>query len=104
MLSSEEKLSRLRSLYDLSRESEEFEDGVSFQEDMEAVVVGDWAILAYDEMDDLALSFHVESHPIAVAKLTRFLVEHDVPFVLYEAFRVNDQDEIVFESDFPAQE
>ena len=103
MLSSEEKLSRLRSLYDLSRESEEFEDGVSFQEDMEAVVVGDWAILAYDEMDDLALSFHVESHPIAVAKLTRFLVEHDVPFVLYEAFRVNDQDEIVFESDFPAQ-
>ena len=104
MLSSEEKLSRLRSLYDLSRESEEFEDGVSFQEDMEAVVVGDWAILAYDEMDDLALSFHVEAHPIAVAKLTRFLVEHDVPFVLYEAFRVNDQDEIVFESDLPAQE
>ncbi|MEK6667087.1 MAG: hypothetical protein AABZ20_11770 [candidate division NC10 bacterium] len=104
MLSSEEKLSRLRSLYDLSRESEEFEDGVSFQEDMEALVVGNWAILAYDEMDDLALSFHVESHPIAVAKLTRFLVEHDVPFVLYEAFRVNDQDEIVFESDLPAQE
>lgn len=104
MLSSEEKLTRLRSLYDLSRESEEFEDGVSFQEDMEALVVGDWAILAYDEMDDLALSFHVESHPIAVAKLTRFLVEHDVPFVLYEAFRVNDQDEIVFESDLPAQE
>jgi len=104
MLSSEEKLSRLRSLYDLSRESEEFEDGVSFQEDMEALVVGDWAILAYDEMDDLALSFHVEAHPIAVAKLTRFLVEHDVPFVLYEAFRVNDQDEIVFESDLPAQE
>jgi len=104
MLSSEEKLGRLRALYDVSRESEEFEDGVSFQEDMEALVVGDWAILAYDEMDDLALSFHVESHPIAVAKLTRFLVEHDVPFVLYEAFRVNDQDEIVFESDFPAQE
>ena len=104
MLSSEEKLSRLRTLYDLSRESEEFEDGVSFQEDMEALVVGDWAILAYDEMDDLALSFHVESHPIAVAKLTRFLVEHDVPFVLYEAFRVNDQDEIVFESDLPAPE
>lgn len=104
MLSGEEKLSRLRSLYDLSRESEEFEDGVSFQEDMEALVVGNWAILAYDEMDDLALSFHVESHPIAVAKLTRFLVGHDVPFVLYEAFRVNDQDEIVFESDLPAQE
>ncbi|MBI3031033.1 MAG: hypothetical protein HYY64_16140 [Candidatus Rokubacteria bacterium] len=104
MLSGEEKLSRLRTLYDLARESEEFEDGVSFQEDMEALVVGNWAILAYDEMDDLALSFHVESHPIAVAKLTRFLVEHDVPFVLYEAFRINDQDEIVFESDLPAQE
>jgi hypothetical protein len=104
MLSSEEKISKLRALYDLSRESEEFEDGVSFQEDMAALVVGDWAILAYDEMDDLALSFHVESHPIAVAKLTRLLVEHDVPFVLYEAFRINDQDEIVFESDLPAQE
>ena len=104
MLSSEEKLSRLRTLYDLSRESEEFEDGVSFQEDMEALVVGNWAILAYDEMDDLALSFHMESHPIAVAKLTRFLVGHDVPFVLYEAFQVNDKDEIVFESDFPAPE
>lgn len=104
MLSSEEKLSRLRTLYDLSRESEEFEDGVSFQEDMEALVVGNWAILAYDEMDDLALSFHLESHPIAVAKLTRFLVEHDVPFILYEAFQINDKDEIVFESDFPAQE
>lgn len=104
MLSSEEKLGRLRTLYDLARESEEFEDGVSFQEDMEALVVGNWAILAYDEMDDLALSFHVESHPIAVAKLTRFLVEHDVPFVLYEAFQINDKDEIVFESDFPAQE
>jgi hypothetical protein len=104
MLSSEEKLSRLRSLYGLSQESEEFEGGVSFQEDMEALVVGDWAILAYDEMDDLALSFHVESHPIAVAKLTRFLVAHDVPFVLYEAFQVNDKDQIVFDSDFPAQE
>jgi hypothetical protein len=104
MLSSEEKLSRLRSLYDLSQESEEFEDGVSFQEDMEALVVGDWAILAYDEMDDLALSFDVESHPIAVAKLTRLLVEHDVPFILYEAFQINDKDEIVFESDSPAQE
>ncbi len=104
MLSSEEKLSRLRSLYDLSRASEEFEDGVSFQEDMEALVVGNWAILAYDEMDDLALSFHVESHPIAVAKLTRLLVEHDVQFVLYEAFQINDKDEIVLESDLPAQE
>lgn len=104
MLTSEEKIARLRALYDLSRDSEEFEDGVSFQEDLEALIVGNWAILAYDDVDDLALSFHVDSHPIAVAKLTRFLVEHDVPFVLYEAFRVNERDEIVFESDFPSQE
>ena len=71
---------------------------------MEALIVGDWAILAYDDMDDLALSFHVDSHPIAVAKLTRFLVEHDVPFVIYEAFQINEKDQIVFESDFPSQE
>lgn len=104
MLSGEEKLSRLRSLYDLSQGSDDFEGGVSFQEEMEALIVGNWAILAYDDMDDLALSFHVDAHPIAVAKLTRFLVEHDVPFVLYEAFQINDRDEIVFESDFRAQE
>ena len=104
MLTSEEKIAKLRSLYDLSKGSEEFEGGVSFQEEMEALIVGNWAILAYDDVDDLALSFHMDSHPIAVAKLTRFLVEQDVPFVLYEAFRVNDKDEIVFESDFPAQE
>ena len=104
MLTSDEKISRLRALYDLSRESEEFDGGVSFQQEMEALIVGNWAILAYDDVDDLALSFHMDSHPIAVAKLTRFLVEHDVPFVLYEAFQINDKDEIVFESDFPAQE
>lgn len=104
MLSGEEKLSRLRSLYDLSQGSDDFEGGVSFQEEMEALIVGNWAILAYDDMDDLALSFHMDSHPIAVAKLTRFLVEHDVPFVLYEAFQINDRDEIVFESDLPAPE
>jgi len=104
MLSGEEKLSRLRSLYDLSQGSDDFEGGVSFQEEMEALLVGNWAILAYDDMNDLALSFHMDSHPIAVAKLTRFLVEHDVPFVLYEAFQINDRDEIVFEADFRAQE
>ena len=104
MLSGEEKLSRLRSLYDLSQGSDDFEGGVSFQEEMEALLVGNWAILAYDDIDDLALSFHVDSHPIAVAKLTRFLVEHDVPFVLYEAFQINDRDEIVFEADLPAPE
>ena len=104
MLTSDEKIAKLRALYDLSRESEEFDGGVSFQEEMEALIVGNWAILAYDDVDDLALSFHVDSHPIAVAKLTRFLVEHDVPFVLYEAFQINEKDEIVFESDLPAQE
>ena len=104
MLTSEVKIAKLRALYDLSRESEEFDGGVSFQEEMEALIVGNWAILAYDDVDDMALSFHVDSHPIAVAKLTRFLVEHDVPFVLYEAFQINEKDEIVFESDLPAQE
>jgi hypothetical protein len=34
-----------------------------------------------------------------VAKLTRFLVQHEVPFVLHEAFTVDEDDEIVFESD-----
>ncbi len=104
MLTSDEKITKLRALYDLSQGSEEFDGGVSFQGEMEALIVGNWAILAYDDMDDLALSFHMDSHPIAVAKLTRFLVEHDVPFVLYEAFQINDKDEIVFESDFPSQE
>ena len=104
MLPSEEKVAKLRELYDLSQGSEEFDGGVSFQEEMEALLVGSWAILAYDDADALALSFHVDSHPIAVAKLTRFLAEHDVPFVLYEAFQINERDEIVFESDFPAQE
>ena len=104
MLTIEEKIARLRTLYDLSKESEEFEGGVSFQEELEALIIGNWAILAYDDLGDLALSFHVDSHPIAVAKLTRFLVEHDVLFVLYEAFQINDRDEIVFESDLPAQE
>ena len=104
MLSGDEKIARLRTLYDLSKESEEFEGGVSFQEELEALIIGNWAILAYDDLGDLALSFHVDSHPIAVAKLTRFLVEHDVLFVLYEAFQINDRDEIVFESDLPVQE
>ena len=98
-LSSEEKIARLRELYELSRGSEEFHGGVSFHEQVEALVVGNWAFLAYDDLGDLALSFHVNAHPVAVAKLTRFLMEHDISFVLYEAFTVNDADEIVFESD-----
>ena len=104
MPTGEEKIAKLRELYDLSQGSDDFDGGVSFQEEMDALLVGNWAILAYDDMGDLALSFHVDSHPIAVAKLTRFLVVRDVPFVLYEAFQINDRDEIVFESDFPAPE
>jgi len=100
-LSAEEKIARLRQLYELSKDSDEFRGGVSFHEQLEALAVGNWAFLAYDDLDDLALSFHVDAHPVAVAKLTRFLVEHDISFVLYEAFKINDTDEIVFESDFP---
>ncbi len=102
MLSGAEKIARLRQLYELSRDSEEFSGGVSVHEETEALVVADWAFLAYDDADDLALSFHVDAHPIAVAKLTRFLVEHEIPFVLYEAFTITDADEIVFESDSPS--
>ena len=99
MLTEDEKLARLRAIYDLAQGSEEFEGGVTFQEDMEALVVGNWAFLAYDDMDELALSFHIDAHPIAVARLTRCLLEHGVGFVLYEAFTVDEDDQIVFESD-----
>jgi hypothetical protein len=90
---------KLQELYDLAQGSEEFEGGVTFEDEMEALVVGNWAFFAIDEIGDLALSFHLDSHPVAVARLTRFLVQHDVPFVLHEAFTVDDDDRIVFESD-----
>lgn len=99
MRTAEDKQGELRRIYDLAREAEVFEGGVTFQDDAEILIVGDWALLAYDEEDELALSFHLNAHPVDVARLTRFLVEHDVEFVLYEAFVVNDRDEIVFESD-----
>ena len=99
MLTDDEKQARLRAIYELGQTSEEFDGGVTFQQDMEALVVGNWAFLAYDDLDDLALSFHIDSHPIAVAKLTRCLLEHGVAFVLYEAFTVDEDDQIVFESD-----
>jgi hypothetical protein len=89
----------LRRIHELARESDVFEGGVTFQEDAGILIIGNWALLAYDEEDELALSFHLNAHPVEVARLTRFLVEHDVSFVLYEAFVVNDSDEIVFESD-----
>ena len=60
--------------------------------------MGSWAFFAIDEIGDLALSF-LDSHPVAVARLTRFLVVHGVPFVLHGAFTVDDDDQIVFESD-----
>ena len=90
---------KLQELYDLAHGSEEFEGGVTWEPDTEALVVGNWAFFAIDEIGDLALSFHLDSHPVAVARLTRFLVHHDVPFVLHEAFTVDDEDHIVFESD-----
>jgi hypothetical protein len=90
---------KLQELYELAQGAEEFEGGVTFEEGTEALVVGDWAFFAIDEIGDLALSFHLDAHPVAVARLTRFLVEHQVPFVLHEAFTIDDADEIVFESD-----
>ncbi len=90
---------KLQELYDLAQGSDEFEGGVTFEENMDALVVGDWAFFAIDEIGDLALSFHLDSHPVAVARLTRFLVQHDVPFVLHEAFTIDEDDQIVFESD-----
>jgi hypothetical protein len=90
---------KLQELYELAQGSEEFEGGVTFEEDTDALVVGDWAFFAIDEIGDLALSFHLDAHPVAVARLTRFLVQHDVPFVLHEAFTIDDDDQIVFESD-----
>jgi hypothetical protein len=94
---------KLQELHDLAQGSEEFEGGVTFEEEMDALVVGDWAFFAIDEIGDLALSFHLDSHPVAVARLTRFLVQHDVPFVLHEAFTIDDDDQIVFESDTGAE-
>ena len=35
-----------------------------------------------------------------MARLTRYLIEHDVGFALYEAFTIDENDRIVFESDF----
>jgi hypothetical protein len=97
-----QRRAKLFELMDLSKGSEEFEGGVTFDEDMEALLVGDWAIFAVDEIGDLALSFHLDSHPVAVAKLTRFLVQHDVPFVLHESFTIDENDQIEFESDTAA--
>ena len=94
---------KLAELRDLAEGSPEFEGGVTYEEEMEALIVGDWAIFAVDELGDVALSFHLDSHPLAVAKLTRFLVQHEVPFVLHEAFTVDDDDRIVFESDTGAE-
>ena len=94
-----QRRAKLQELYDLAQGSEEFEGGITWEPDTEALVVGNWAFFAIDEIGDLALSFHLDSHPLAVARLTRFLVQHEVPFVLTESFTVNEDDEIVFESD-----
>ena len=94
-----QRRAKLQELYDLAQGSEEFEGGITWEPDTEALVVGNWAFFAIDEIGDLALSFHLDSHPLAVARLTRFLVQHDVPFVLHESFTVDEDDQIVFESD-----
>ena len=98
-LSEADRRARLQDLHDLAQGSEEFEGGVTFEDGMEALVVGDWAFFAIDEIGDLALSFHLDAHPLAVARLTRFLIQHDVPFVLTESFTIDEDDQIVFESD-----
>lgn len=94
-----QRQAKLRDLYELAQGSEEFEGGVTLEEGTDALVVGDWAFFAIDEIGDLALSFHLDAHPVAVSRLTRFLVEHSVPYVLHEAFTVDEDDQIVFESD-----
>jgi hypothetical protein len=99
MLAADDKRRELRRIYELANQADAFEGGVAFEDDSEILIVGDWALLAYDEEDELALSFHLNAHPVEVARLTRFLVEHEVEFVLFEAFVINDKDEIVFESD-----
>jgi len=98
-LSEADRRAKLQAIHELAQGADEFEGGVTFEDDLEALVVGDWAFFAVDEIGDLALSFHLDAHPVAVARLTRFLVEHEVPFVLHEAFTVDDDDQIVFESD-----
>ena len=102
-MESAQRHAKLQEIYELAQGSDEFEGGVTFEEDTDALVVGNWAFFAIDEIGDLALSFHLDSHPVAVARLTRFLVQHDVPFVLHEAFTVDDDDQIVFESDTGAE-
>ncbi|MBI3106939.1 MAG: hypothetical protein HYY95_15455, partial [Candidatus Rokubacteria bacterium] len=62
---------KLQELRELAQGSEEFEGGVTFEEETEALIVGDWAIFAVDDLGDLALSFHLDAHPLAVARLTR---------------------------------
>lgn len=99
MIDPGQRRAKLQEIHELAQGSDEFEGGVTFEDEMEALIVGDWAIFAVDEIGDIALSFHLDAHPVAVAKLTRFLVQHDVPFVLHEAFTVDENDQIVFESD-----
>ena len=103
MLDPTQRKAKLQEIHELSQGSEEFEGGVTFEDEMEALIVGDWAIFAVDDVGDLALSFHLDAHPVAVARLTRFLVQHDVPFVLHEAFTIDEDDQIVFESDTGAE-
>src|SRR5947207_14067415 len=95
-LSEADRRAKLQEIQDLAQGSEEFEGGVTFQDDLDALVVGDWAFFAVDEIGDLAPSFHLDSHPVAVARLTRFLVQHDVPFVLHASLTVDEDAQTLF--------
>ena len=98
-LSEADRRAKLHELHDLAQGSEEFDGGITWEPETEALVVGNWAFFAIDEIGDLALSFHLDAHPLAVARLTRFLVQHEVPFVLTESFTIDEDDQVVFESD-----
>jgi hypothetical protein len=64
---------KLQEPFELAQGAEEFEGGVTFEDEKEALLVGDRAIFAVDELGDVALFFHLDAHPLAVARLTRFL-------------------------------
>jgi hypothetical protein len=102
-MDADHRRAKLQELFDLAQGSPEFEGGVTFEDEKEALLVGDWAIFAVDELGDIALSFHLDAHPVLVSRLTRFLVQHEIPFVLHEAFTLDEDDQIVFESDVGAQ-
>jgi hypothetical protein len=55
MPTADEKRRELRRIHELARGSDAFEGGVTYQDDADILIIGDWALLAYDEEDELAL-------------------------------------------------